>query len=582
MSIIYIDNPSPMKIPVYRSSDFKILLVAVAYYLSAEIGFLVSFNDNTLLPFWPPAGIALALVVLYGRSVWPGIAIGSLVITVKNFWFGSIDSIQMLMAVSVIISISRVLEPVAGEWLLRKLVKKTYPFSTTIHAFHFVFIALAISCIGSVVAGFSLHWSGVLQEGNLIVTMFSLWSRNVVGILLFTPLLLSLPKLDVKEMTFYKAGELAIFIVCFAGMLSLFNIEALHAVFPYALPFVVIPFLLWLSFRFEGITSIVGFITISLAAIYFTSQAQGPFNVFQYQGDSILLLQVYVVVVSISSLVLAAAVHERQQAQHDLKKFSENLEAMVLERTRELETEISDKKKAQLTLQKTNEELVKRNTELDNFVYSVSHDLRAPIASILGLINLAKQDRGEGTKKTYLEMMEKSARQQDYFIKEILDQSRNSRLEVKSEPVLFEPLIEEAFEQLNYSNQNGGRLEKVIHVDQTEPFYCDKWRMKIILNNIISNSIRYKNGKDPVIKINAKVDEKLLNLSIEDNGKGIGKEHLSNLGKMFYRATDDGAGSGLGLYIVKETVNKLKGSLAIESEEGHGTTVKFKIPEGVH
>jgi signal transduction histidine kinase len=176
-------------------------------------------------------------------------------------------------------------------------------------------------------------------------------------------------------------------------------------------------------------------------------------------------------------------------------------------------------------------------------------------------------------------MMEKSALQQDHFIKEILDQSRNSRLEVKSEPVQFKSLIEEAFEQLDYSNLNGNKLEKIISVEQEGPFYSDKWRLKVILNNVISNSIRYKNGKDPVIRVDAKINEHLLNLSIQDNGKGIKKDHISNLGKMFYRATDEGAGSGLGLYIVKETVHKLHGSLAIESEEGQGTTVRFEIPE---
>ncbi len=424
-----------MKIPVFRSIDFNILLVALLYYASAEVGFLLAFDDNTLLPFWPPAGIALALVVLYGRKVWPGIAIGSLIITVKNFWFGSIDSVQLLMAVSAIITTGRILEPLAGEFLLKKLVKKKYPFSTTIHAFHFVFITLAISCISSGIAALSLIWSGVILENAFISTLFSLWSRNVVGILLFTPVLLSLPYVKQKDFTFYKAGELAIFIVCFAGMLFLFNIEALRNVFPYALPFVVIPFLLWLAFRFGGITSIIGYIGVSLAAIYYTSQSQGPFHLFEFTGDSILLLQVYVGVISISALVLTSAVHERQQAQADLKKFNENLEAMVHDRTSALEEEIQHREKTQQTLLHTNDGLLKKNTELDNFVYSVSHDLRAPIASILGLINLAKKDKGESTKQTYLEMMEKSAKQQDYFIKEILDQSRNSRLEVKSEPV---------------------------------------------------------------------------------------------------------------------------------------------------
>ncbi len=571
-----------MKTPVFRSIDFNILLVAVLYYVLAEVGFLLAFDDSALLPFWPPAGIALALLVLYGRKVWPGIAIGSLVITVKNFWFGSIESAQMLMAVSAAITVARVLEPLAGEFLLKRLVKKSYPFSTTIHAFYFVFISMAISCISSAIATVSLIWSDVIQSEAIITTLFSLWSRNVTGILLFTPLLLSLPTVTSKNFTIYKIGEIAIFAVCLGAVLVMFNAEAFRTVFPFALPFIVIPFLLWLAFRFEGITSVAGYIGVSLAAIYYTSQGQGPFHLFNFAGDSILLLQVYVGVISVSTLVLASAVHERQQAQADLKKFSENLETIVQERTMALKEEIQHREKAQQTLQHTNEELLKKNTELDNFVYSVSHDLRAPIASILGLINLAKQDKGESTKQAYLAMMEKSAKQQDYFIKEILDQSRNSRLEIKSEPVLFEPLIAEAFEQLDYSNLNGYKFEKIITVHQDQPFYCDKWRLKVILNNIISNSIRYKNGKDPVIRIHAKINEHSLNLSIQDNGKGISKEHISNLGKMFYRATDEGAGSGLGLYIVKETVHKLKGSIAIESEEGHGTTVKFKIPEVVH
>src|SRR5690606_22476054 len=132
----------------------------------------------------------------------------------------------------------------------------------------------------------------------------------------------------------------------------------------------------------------------------------------------------------------------------------------------------------------------------------------------------AKTDRSANLKTIYLDMMEKSARQQDYFIREILDQSRNARLEVKREPVQFKTLIEEAFEQVDYSNLNGKRVEKVINVDQEEPFYCDKWRLKVILNNVISNAIRYKNGKDPVVQVNARIDRDHVKLSVQDNGKG--------------------------------------------------------------
>lgn len=568
-----------MEKSIIRSVDFSILVVALFYYLSAEIGFFLTFQQTSSLPLWPPAGVALALVILYGRKVWPGIAIGSLIIIVKSAWFGSIDSVQLLMMVVSIITTSIILEALAGEVLFKRLVKSSFPFAKAIHAFHFVFIALIISWISTGGSLLALGFADVLGSAEWVNATFTLWTRNVVGILLFAPILLSVSTIQLKKPELLKLGEGLMFIAGVTGVFMLLQLEALQHVAPFAMAFVAIPFMLWLAFRFKGVVAILGYMTVALTAIYVTSKQTGPFYLPELTGDSILLVQVYVFVISVSTLVLSSAVHERQQAQEDLKKFNENLEVMVHERTKELEEEIQNRKSAQQKLQFTNEELIKRNTELDNFVYSVSHDLRAPIASILGLINLAKSDKGQNLKTMYLDMMEKSARQQDYFIKEILDQSRNARLEVKREPVHFESLIEEAFEQLDYSNLNGKTVEKVISVEQQKPFYCDKWRLKIILNNVISNAIRYKNGKDPVIKINAHINNDKVNLSIEDNGKGIEKKHLSNLGKMFYRATDEGAGSGLGLYIVKETLQKLHGSMAIESQEGHGTTVKFEIPE---
>ncbi|HEV8515050.1 MAG TPA: HAMP domain-containing sensor histidine kinase, partial [Cyclobacteriaceae bacterium] len=206
-------------------------------------------------------------------------------------------------------------------------------------------------------------------------------------------------------------------------------------------------------------------------------------------------------------------------------------------------------------------------------------DLRAPIASVLGLINLAKKDEDGAMKDMYLEMVHKSALQQDNFIKEILDQSRNSRLEVRREEIIFEDLIEETFSQLGFASNTGKPIKKIVNIHQERPFHSDRWRLKVILNNIISNSIRYKNGKDPVINIDIEIQEHALTLAIKDNGKGIEKDHLPNVYKMFYRATDDGAGSGLGLYIVKETIDKLHGKIDIESEIGKGTTVKMEIPE---
>jgi signal transduction histidine kinase len=325
--------------------------------------------------------------------------------------------------------------------------------------------------------------------------------------------------------------------------------------------------------------AITGVLVSSIGAIYFTVYNTGPFVLVGSSYNSMLLLQIFIGVVSISTIVLSATVRERTEAQRELLGFNENLEAKVLERTKELNDQINTRKEAEEKLQRTNQELSKRNTELDNFVYSVSHDLRAPIASVLGLINLAKKDKDAAMKDIYLEKINGSALQQDNFIKEILDQSRNSRLEVRREEIKFEPMIEETFNQLKFATSTGKSVERVITVNQNRPFFCDQWRLKVILNNIISNSIRYRNGKDPVIKVNVEVDHKTAKIAIEDNGKGIAKEHLDQVYKMSYRATDDGAGSGLGLYIVKEAIDKLQGSIHIDSEVGRGTIVMFEIPE---
>lgn len=562
-----------------QPADFKILLVALGYYITAELGYNLVFSEGTRLPFWPPAGLAFALIILLGSNAWPGIAIGSLLVSVKAFWFGQIESVQFIIAVSALMAMGCVLEALIGGYLVHKAVKKTFPFSTALHAFQFILIVLVISVVSSGFMAGSLLVAGVIPSVRVLPRFLEFWMSNVIGILMFTPLLLAASRLKAFKLSIYKAGELLVFILCVAGTYFLFSIDVLHEVAPYAIPFVVLPFLLWLAFRFNIIASAAGIVAVSLVAIYFTSANTGPFIVNGLPAESMLLLQIYIGVIAISTLVLASAVQERKKAQDELKRFNENLESIVQQRTKALQDEIAKRTEIQLKLQQSNDELTKRNTELDNFVYSVSHDLRAPMSSILGLINLAKKDKAGNIAGMYLDMMEKSARQQDYFIREILDQSRNARLEIKREPVRFDQLIEETFEQLNYSNVNGTAFEKSIEVNQPEEFYGDKWRIKVILNNIISNAIRYKNGRQPFIRVKASICNHKAEISVEDNGRGINKEHLPNLGKMFYRATDEGAGSGLGLYIVKEALAKLNGSFVIDSVEGEGTTVKVEIPE---
>jgi len=291
---------------------------------------------------------------------------------------------------------------------------------------------------------------------------------------------------------------------------------------------------------------------------------------------SLLMLQIFIGVFCISTIVLTTTVQERQEAQKSVEQFNERLEATVAERTKELHEEIRIRKNAEQKTKSTNKQLRKTNQELDSFVYSVSHDLRAPISSVLGLLNLAKSEKDQQMLQRYLEMMSKSVTQQDLFIKDILNLSRNSRLELNQTEINFDEMISDIFEQLRYINHQ--EVDKSINIEQQAPFFSDESRLKVVFNNLISNAIRYHNGNKPKVEVDIQVKPKYAYISVKDNGIGIAKEHLNNVFKMFYRATDTNHGSGLGLYIVKETIEKLSGSVKIKSEQRQGTEVLLKIP----
>lgn len=564
------------KLTLKYDLDLRIILFALLYYIAARLGYFLSFQDSTALPAWPPSGIAFALILLMGRATWPGITIGALIANVMAYWNTGELPAQTVISVSSCIAIGHTLEALLGNFLVKRWIKDTYPFRNARNAFRFLFVTLIMAAVGAGIGSLSMLLFGLTHETQMLQLFLSWWVGGVVGILLFTPFVLALVRGQRITFNLEKGIEISVFVLGIAGICMLLQLDYMAETMGRALPFLILPFLLWLAFRFDLIIAITGVLMAALFSIYLTVNHTGPF-VLTESPHSMLLLQVFIGVISISTIILSATVRERLTVQRELQSFNSNLETMVLDRTKELNEEIRTRRMAEEKLQKTNHELSKRNTELDNFVYSVSHDLRAPIASVLGLINLARKDRDSKMKDTYLDMIHGSALQQDHFIKEILDQSRNSRLDIRREEVFFEPLINETFNHLLLVGSKE-KVERVISVEQEKPFYSDNWRLKVILSNIISNSIRYRNGKDPLIKVKIRVGDEKARVSIEDNGKGIAKEHLSNVFKMFYRATDDGHGSGLGLYIVKEAVEKLNGSIKINSKVGEGTMVNLEIP----
>jgi PAS domain S-box-containing protein len=274
---------------------------------------------------------------------------------------------------------------------------------------------------------------------------------------------------------------------------------------------------------------------------------------------------------------LAKQNEELAQKEDELAQMNQRLQRQydVLSRATEA------LKVSQAELEKTLHTLEERNFELDQFVYKTSHDLRSPLSSILGMINLLKIEPDQSVYPEYVERIEGRVVRLDEFIQSMLNYSRNTRAELKREKIDYQEVIEDCLEDLKYY-KGFDEVEKQFTISGKDTdFYSDNLRIKIICNNLISNAIKYQDTskKHRVLDIQVAVSPQQTTLIFADNGIGIHSEYLHNISKMFYRATEEAEGSGLGMYIVRQTVDKLGGEIFIHSE-GHlkGLTVTVEIP----
>lgn len=233
--------------------------------------------------------------------------------------------------------------------------------------------------------------------------------------------------------------------------------------------------------------------------------------------------------------------------------------------------------KAEHALILRNQELEKSNVELDRFVYSASHDLRAPLNSISGLLNL---QRLEPHSMDYMEMIQSRVTIMDKFIRDIIDYSRNSRTAVVKESVRLREVIDEIVDMLKISQLNHPVAFQV-EVEPSLYITTDLPRLRVVLNNLISNAMKYTDvaKSDSYIQIKAWHEPAQTIVEVTDNGIGIDAALQPKIFDMFFRATTVSTGSGLGLYIVRESLEKVKGTISFQSEIGKGTRFRVVLPD---
>ncbi|SHI53131.1 PAS domain S-box-containing protein [Arenibacter nanhaiticus] len=238
--------------------------------------------------------------------------------------------------------------------------------------------------------------------------------------------------------------------------------------------------------------------------------------------------------------------------------------------------DITERKNAELILEKQNHELLKTNKELDRFVYSVSHDLRSPLTSIQGLASIIEDETKEPETLEHVQMIKNNINRLDEFTRKILSYSRNNRTDLEIQTIPIKETIADIVLSLqNIANAQGISFD--IDVKENSTFYSDKFRFKTILENLISNAIKYHKdcNSDKFISVKAISDDNILQLKVSDNGIGIPLEYQEKIFDMFFRISSKAEGSGIGLYIVKDTIDKLEGSINVCSQVKTGTTFEI-------
>lgn len=241
--------------------------------------------------------------------------------------------------------------------------------------------------------------------------------------------------------------------------------------------------------------------------------------------------------------------------------------------------EVTDIENAKIQAEQQNLQLRKLNHELDTFFYRSTHDMRAPVATIMGLIKLALSEDSREAKDRCLQFMSKSIDRMDLFIREITDITKNNKFELEASPIDFNELIPEILEEL-VQGEPYNEVDITFEVTGEDGFSSDKFRLKTILKNIISNAIKYRRHEvKSYVKIDVRLRKDSADISIKDNGQGISKNEQDRIFDMFHRANEKAEGTGLGLFIVSELIEKLNGKIELESEQGEGSTFKLELPE---
>lgn len=308
--------PSPKNAAIYLA---KILALAIIYHLAARVGLKMAYVQFNTSPVWPPTGIALAVLLVFGFNVWPGISLGVLL---GSLLTGADPTI------AVGITIANTLEALTGAYLLKRVVKFLNSMDRIRDVVGLGAVSLFSAAISATIGTSTLMLAGQAETSVFWAIWSTWWIGNLLGALVVTPALLVWthpPSLRSRSRKYWEGFILLILLASVTWYV--FGSEPPDGIFHQALIYLVFPFIIWAALRLEQHGATLAIFVVSGIAIWGTVQGLGPFSL-ESMNESLVLLQTFTAVVSLTALILAAATIERRNAAEALKQRAEELSTL--------------------------------------------------------------------------------------------------------------------------------------------------------------------------------------------------------------------------------------------------------------
>lgn len=576
-----------------------IIFVAVLYALLAKLSQYLVAPNALVIPIWPPAGIALAAVLIFGNIALIGIFIGAMFSNIYMFANEGITLLPLIYAS--IPSIGSAIQAYFGKFALVKLTGSTNIFDNTRSVLIFVLISALVAClINSTLGTTTLMLTGTIPNSNYIYNWLTWWISDAVGVITVTSTVVAwyqkwYEKISLPQLFKLSITWILILILCDFVLIS-----------PLELSYLFIPVAIWAAFQFEIRHSLLTALLISVLVIYGVTHGTSVILQIKFTAVALLLIQIYISITYLTILLIDAILRDRQKAYENLQLLNVQLEQRVLDRTKDLsetnkQLEVQRNKAidAYEALKQSHARLMQseKMASLGLLTAGVAHEIKNPLHAMTSnmgtikvnidqIVNSVEQSETDDNIKKNVNLMAQNTETLLAATKEGIIRTAGIIADLcafarDDEAVMIETNIHQNIDSTVNLLSSELKNIKVVkeYGDDVPTIYCHPGKINQVIMNILINAIHALQTQ-PASKITIKTqsDQVSLILSIKDNGPGIKKEVLNKMFAPFFTTKNEGLGSGLGLFISQNIIKEHHGKISVTSELEKGTEFIIILP----